>query len=238
MATAAELRDGLIQRGLPAHVAEGFVMNFQDESGLNPGINEAAPIVPGSRGGYGLYQLTGPRRTAYEQYVSQRGDSPDSVDAQLDFLMEELRGSESRAAERILATSTSGEAAAAILNDFLRPAEEHRARREASYLNKSGHNALTGYYGSRENRTPGITGENYMFTQPMRNQTPGISTEEYNPDNVLSRNIGAERYNRMDAANTFLANQTPNILDPRAFMRPVGENRQTSSNNILGYFRG
>ena len=36
------------------HVADGFVMNFKDESGLNPGINEQNPIVPGSRGGFGL----------------------------------------------------------------------------------------------------------------------------------------------------------------------------------------
>ena len=46
---AAAIREGLISRGLPDHVADGFVMNFQDESGLNPGINEAAPVVPGSR---------------------------------------------------------------------------------------------------------------------------------------------------------------------------------------------
>ncbi len=48
-----------------------FVMNFKDESGLDPGINEANPIVPGSRGGYGLYQLTGPRRKAYEAFAQQ-----------------------------------------------------------------------------------------------------------------------------------------------------------------------
>lgn len=45
------IRQGLVKRGLPEHVADAFVVNFQDESGLNPGINEANPIVPGSRGG-------------------------------------------------------------------------------------------------------------------------------------------------------------------------------------------
>ena len=240
MATAAEIRDGLIRRGLPAHVADGFVMNMQDESGLNPGINEAAPVVPGSRGGFGLYQLTGPRRTAYEQFASQRGVLPDDVDAQLDFLMEELRGTERRAAESIMATSDAGQAAAAILNDFLRPAEEHRRRREASYLGQDTNNVLTGFYGSRRNRTPGVVGEGFMPSNPMRDRTPGVTTDEYTSDNVLARNIGGERYTRMDDMNTFLSSQTPNILDPRAFMRPVGDRQPASPQfaNVLGGLRG
>lgn len=133
-ASAKQIREGLIRRGLPAHVAQGFVMNMDDESGLNPGINEVAPIVPGSRGGFGLSQWTGPRREALETYAAQRGMPVENVDLQLDFLMQELSGSESAAADAIMATSNSGEAAAAIVNKFLRPAEVHRARREAQYL--------------------------------------------------------------------------------------------------------
>ena len=70
---AAYVVDGLVRRGLPRHVAEGFAMNFADESGFDPGINERNPTVKGSRGGYGLYQLTGPRRRAYEAFATQRG---------------------------------------------------------------------------------------------------------------------------------------------------------------------
>ena len=58
----------LMERGLPQHVAEAFAMNMQDESGFDPGINEINPTVKGSRG-YGLYQLTGPRRRAYETFA-------------------------------------------------------------------------------------------------------------------------------------------------------------------------
>jgi len=129
---------GLVDRGLPPHVAEGFVLNMQDESGLNPGINEQNPIVAGSRGGYGLYQLTGPRRRAYEAYASQSGAPLDSVDAQLDFLVSELQGPESRAARSIFSTTTPGAAATAIVNDFLRPAEEHRQSRAARYAGYQG----------------------------------------------------------------------------------------------------
>ncbi len=130
---AAEIRKGLEARGLPSHVADAFVMNFQDESGLNPGINEKNPVVPGSRGGYGLYQLTGPRRRAYEQFAAQRGVDPSDTDAQLDFLMTELQGPEAKAAQAIMSAPDTGTAAQAIVNKFLRPAEEHRAARAARY---------------------------------------------------------------------------------------------------------
>lgn len=131
---AGYIRSGLIQRGLPEHVADAFLMNFQDESGLNPDINEAQPLVPGSRGGYGLYQLTGPRRRAYEAYAAERGVPVSDIDAQLDFMMSELQGPEARAAQAILSAPDTGSAAAAIVNQFLRPSEQHRARREAAYL--------------------------------------------------------------------------------------------------------
>lgn len=135
---AESIRMGLIQRGLPAHVADAFVLNFQDESGLNPGINEQNPIVEGSRGGFGLAQWTGPRRRALEEFAAQRGTPVSDLDTQLDFLMTELQGPEAGAAEAILSAPDTGSAAQAIVNRFLRPAEEHRARRAAEYAQFGG----------------------------------------------------------------------------------------------------
>lgn len=126
---------GLVQRGLPPHVAQAFVMNFKDESGLNPGINEHNPTVPGSRGGFGLYQLTGPRRVAYENFAAQRGVNPADVDAQLDFLMIEGQGPEKSAFQQILAAPDVGSAASAITTKFLRPAPQHQQSRVAKYMN-------------------------------------------------------------------------------------------------------
>ncbi len=126
--------DGLVQRGLAPAVAEGFAMNAADESGFNPGINEAAPTVAGSRGGFGLFQWTGPRRRELEAFAAQRGASVADPDLQLDFLMTELSGSERAAASSILGAQTAGEAGAAIVNDFLRPAESHRRSRAAKYM--------------------------------------------------------------------------------------------------------
>lgn len=131
-----EIYEGLVSRGLPTHIAKGFIMNFRDESGLDTGVNEANPLVKGSRGGFGLYQVTGPRRVAYEEYAKAQGKPVDSLDAQLDFLIKELGSTESSASKKIMATKTPGEAAAVIVRSFLRPSEEHRERRANRYLSQ------------------------------------------------------------------------------------------------------
>ena len=133
--TAGRIRSKLMDRGMPSHVADAFIVNFQDESGLNSGINEANPIVEGSRGGFGFYQLTGPRRTAYEAFAKKRGVRPSDEDAQLDWLMMELKGSEKKAGNAIYKTSNTSDAAVAIVNQFLRPAKEHAVSRSARYRN-------------------------------------------------------------------------------------------------------
>lgn len=134
---ADAIRAGLVQRGLPGHVADAFIMNFQDESGLNPGIEEQVANVHGTKG-FGLAQWTGPRRDALTQFAQSQGRPVSDVDTQLDFLMTELQGPESRAAQAILGAQDTGSAASAIVNQFLRPAEEHRARREAAYTGGAG----------------------------------------------------------------------------------------------------
>ena len=128
------ITDGLIARGMPPHLALAFGWNGMDESGLDAGINEANPTVPGSRGGFGGMQWTGPRRRALEAFAAERGVSPADKDLQLDFLMSELQGPEASAWAKISSAKDTPTAAAAIVNDFLRPAEEHRASREAKYM--------------------------------------------------------------------------------------------------------
>ena len=105
--------DGLVQRGMSPEIAQAFVWNFMDESGLDPGINEIAPTVPGSRGGFGLAQWTGPRREGLEQFAAQQGRAIDDANLQLDYLMAELGGPESKAAQTIMSTKDAGSAAAA-----------------------------------------------------------------------------------------------------------------------------
>ncbi|MBX8825246.1 flagellar biosynthesis protein FlgJ [Ochrobactrum sp. SFR4] len=162
---APEIRQGLVDRGLPEHVADAFVLNFQDESGLNPAINERNPVVAGSRGGYGLYQLTGPRRREYEAFAAQRGVAPSDTNAQLDFLMQEGRTTEKAAFDKILASPDTGSAAQAIVNNFLRPAEEHRAARAARY-------------GQVANTAPSTAADAINMIAPPESQ--GISQDQFN----------------------------------------------------------
>lgn len=133
MPTEDDIYYGLLARGLPDYAAQGILMNLRDESGLNPGINEIAPIVPGSRGGYGLAQWTGPRRVALEDFAAQSGRPVSDMDVQLDFLMQELQGPERRAYDSLMASGDAGSAGAAFATDFLRPAKQHLDRRVAEY---------------------------------------------------------------------------------------------------------
>jgi hypothetical protein len=193
MATEEQLVAGLVQRGMPLHIAQGFVTNFKDESGLNPGINEIAPIVPGSRGGYGLYQLTGPRRRQYESWAADQGMDLADPNAQLDFLMLELNTTEKRAWDRIQRAGTAGEAAAAIVNDFLRPAESHRASRESRYLG---------------GKTTAATGEGYVAADPTMAAGPaGMPAAPTGQQNALAPQQPVEPPRPQIA-----------MMDPRAFM--------------------
>jgi hypothetical protein len=117
---------GLLERGLPEHIAQAFMDSYMAESGLDPTINEIAPLVPGSRGGRGLYQLTGSRRKAFEDKYGEDGYT---IDNQLDWMMHELAGPEARAAKSIFAAPDRASAVKAITRDFLRPAKDNSAAR-------------------------------------------------------------------------------------------------------------
>jgi hypothetical protein len=153
-ALANQLREFMTSKGLPSHVAEGFLMNYQDESGFNPGINERNPSTPGSRGGFGLYQLTGPRRAAFEGWAGSNGRNLSDPLAQAEFQMMELAGPERRAMSRIMQTNTPGEAAAAIATHFLRPSREHLDRRVARYTGQGNSNVYMSTRSAPQNQVP------------------------------------------------------------------------------------
>lgn len=133
MATAQEVIQGLVARGLPHHVALGAAGNISIEApNFNTGVNEYAPIVPGSRGGYGLNQWTGPRRKQFERFADDRGAAYDDLDTQLDFTVWELQNTESRAGNALARTTTPEEAARVYSNQFLRPGIPHLDRRIAA----------------------------------------------------------------------------------------------------------
>lgn len=112
---------GLVRRGLPEHTARAFTAEAESEAGLDPGVNEQNPVVPGSRGGFGLMQWTGPRRRQLEAFAAQRGLPPSDAELQMDFILHELQGSESRAWQAIQTAPDTVSAARAITDTYLRP---------------------------------------------------------------------------------------------------------------------
>lgn len=180
MSRANQIRAGLIARGMAPHIADGFVMNFRDESGFDPGINEISPVVPGSRGGFGLAQWTGPRRTALEQFAASRGVPASDMNAQLDFLMTELQGPEAAAWQKISSAPDAGQAGASIVNHFLRPAETYRAQRAASYA--GGQPGLMQQI-TGQAQHPGLMGA--MMQDPLTQAMQGAGLDAQAPPETL-----------------------------------------------------
>jgi hypothetical protein len=70
-------------------------------------LQEIKPVVPGSRGGYGIMQWTGPRRRAYEAYCQRTGKDPASDEANYAYLWIELKGIEGSEGQAIAKTAAA-----------------------------------------------------------------------------------------------------------------------------------
>ena len=112
---------------IPEYIARGMAAEAAYESGGFRVMQEGAPVVPGSRGGYGYNQWTGPRRVAFERFAQQQGLSPDSYDANIGFWKTELRSPENKAyMARLAKAKDAYEAAQITRNMFLRPLSVQR----------------------------------------------------------------------------------------------------------------
>lgn len=166
---------GLMARGLSLPVAQGIAANMIAESGLNPGINEIAPLVPGSRGGYGLNQWTGPRRRQFEAYAAERGKPLDDLDLQLDFTLWELGNTERAAGMALQGVTDPTEAARIYSEKFLRPGIPHMDRRLAEAARLAGMPAPElGGYGTAGNAISPAPGN--ALAAPQNDLAPWRST--------------------------------------------------------------
>ncbi|MCB5368960.1 phage tail tip lysozyme [Collinsella aerofaciens] len=77
--TASKIWNFFSSKGLSSSAIAGIMGNLQQESGLNPN-------APGG----GLAQWTGSRRAALNAYAKKNGLSPNSLEAQLGFMWEEM----------------------------------------------------------------------------------------------------------------------------------------------------
>lgn len=100
--------------------ASGVVGNFQRESKLNPRINEGGAVgLPARKGGYGIAQWTGSRQEDLIRFAGgaqQAGELP----RQIDFLIRELRTSESGALAALRQAKTPEQAAKVFEETFER----------------------------------------------------------------------------------------------------------------------
>ena len=85
----ADVFSYLRQKGVPDAHAVGMLNNIHHESAFKADINEAAPLVAGSRGGYGLFQHTGTRRKQLEAYARSVGKPVSDWQVQIDFALQE-----------------------------------------------------------------------------------------------------------------------------------------------------
>lgn len=88
---------------LGADDAAAIMGNAGHESGGLESLQEINPTVAGSRGGFGWFQWTGPRRRAYEAYCKRNGLDPRADAANYAFLFLELKGSEKGAIAKVKA---------------------------------------------------------------------------------------------------------------------------------------
>lgn len=97
------MKDLILDLGLTPEQAAGIVGNGGAESGLKA-IQEKSPSS--GRGGYGYFQWTGPRRTAFEKWAKAQGFALDSYAANYGFLLHELQTTQKKPLEKLRETET------------------------------------------------------------------------------------------------------------------------------------
>ncbi|MFN7010037.1 MAG: phage tail tip lysozyme [Allorhizobium sp.] len=113
---AAQARQYLMEKhGLNAAQASAFAGHGMQESGFNT-------TAVGDKGtAFGIMQWRGDRRAALNSFAQSNGRDVNDLYTQLDFAMQELRGTERRAGEKLFAARDVRSAVTALM-DYERPA--------------------------------------------------------------------------------------------------------------------
>ena len=133
--------------------AAGLVGNFQQESGVN--LNPSAVSPDGTS--YGIAQWTAPRQNIFQQTYGKPIQGS-TLKEQLNFVNYELNNNEKAAGDALRATTTPGQAALVVSNQYERPA--------ASAAN----NAQRVAYADSVAQTPPILASNDPLSQSEQNK--------------------------------------------------------------------
>ncbi len=107
--------------GLTINQAAGFVGNPGFESGGFTKLQELRPAVPGSRGGFGWPQWTGPRRRAFEAWAAKQKLDIASDEANYGYIAEELHTTYSHTLVALRQTRTLEDAVFSVGQTYERP---------------------------------------------------------------------------------------------------------------------
>ncbi|NYT33925.1 phage tail tip lysozyme [Rhizobium sp. WYCCWR 11128] len=112
--------------------AVGVVGPLGQESAGFGTLQEVNPLIPGSRGGFGYAQWTGPRRKQFEAWSQQNGLDPTSYEANYGFLKHELMNTPEGAVLDELRKAPDAMTAGRVFTDkFLRPGIPNYDSRDA-----------------------------------------------------------------------------------------------------------
>lgn len=103
--------------------------NAGAESGGFTLFQELKPTVKGSRGGFGWFQWTGPRRRAYGAWCKKNGLDPKSDEANVDYLIVELRTTEKKTVSAVKSAAGIEAKTKAFEVVFERPGVAHTEAR-------------------------------------------------------------------------------------------------------------
>lgn len=110
---------------LSLHDAAAIAGNGGAESNGFTAFQEIAPTVKNSRGGWGWFQWTGPRRRAFEAYCDRHGYDRKADESQYKFLFLELKGPEAKAIAAVKAAGTLKQKVIAFELAFERAGVKH-----------------------------------------------------------------------------------------------------------------
>lgn len=118
-------------------VAAGIVGQLGYESAGLQSINEMQPVVPGSRGGFGWAQWTGPRRRQFEFWAQQNNLDVADPEANYQFLVHELTQTpEKKVLSKLQGIEDPVEAGKVFTDTYLRPGVPAYDKR-ASWVEKT-----------------------------------------------------------------------------------------------------
>jgi peptidoglycan hydrolase-like protein with peptidoglycan-binding domain len=119
--------------GITVNKAAGVFGNGDIESQGYNTLQEIAPVVEGSAGGFGWMQWTGPRRRKYLAWAAAQNLNPSDDETNYRFMVFELKNDEKAALRALMTCADDPSVAATIVcTKYLRPGIPHLDKRIAS----------------------------------------------------------------------------------------------------------